>query len=198
MNKFIQLSYGILSLVLLTVIAFPKIESSLGSGSFFINVSRSATATTTTSILAPNGFIFADSDSSSRTGSTTFIYSIDRSASYDLNWMFTASSVDSNLVWSYAFSNNYNEATGNGDWFFEDGNNVDSTTLVTHGATIVLHSYIPTAITASSSETCGAMCFTRNIDVPDMRARHVKLYFGSRVATGTLWHELARELPNSR
>ena len=178
----------VLTTILLAIPIFQKHGGQIfgGSGAFFINISRSATATTPTSILAPNGFIFADADSSSRTASTTFIYEIDRSSAYDLNMMFTASSVDSNLVWSYAFSNNYNTDTGNGDWFFEDGNSVDSAVLVSHGTTILLHSFTPTAITSSSSESCGAMCFTRNVDVPDIRARHVRIQFGSRVATGTL------------
>ena len=202
MNKLTQLTYGILSLVLLTVIAFPKVESRLGGGAFFINVSRSATATTTAQMLNSTGIGFTKvnhagvaTTRSGQIGSTTAIYKIDQSVAYDLNLMMVASNTDSQLVWSYAFSNNYNEATGDGDWFFEDGSSVDSVTQKTHGNRL---QHLWTPGTSSSSETCGTLCFTKGVDVDELRARHVKIYFGSRVASSSLWHELARELPNSR
>ena len=202
MGKIFKILYGVTSLLLLGVIAFPQTESKLGSGSFFINVSRSATATTTVQMLNSTGIGFTKVDHAGiastrlgQVGSTTAIYKINQSAAYDLNLMMVASNTDSQLVWSYAFSNNYNEATGDGDWFFEDGSSVDSVTQKTHG-NLLQHLWTPG--TSSSSETCGTLCFTKGVDVDELRARHVKIYFGSRVASSSLWHELARELPNSR
>jgi len=184
--------------VFLGIIAFksPTIKDFLGGGSsYFLNIIRSATATTTTTNLSHN---------EAQSASTTAIYQIDRATDFDLNVMVRASSTSAVFVWSVAFSNNYvgctdiNVAcptTGNGDWFFEDGSSVDSTTAVSHGAGILQNTW---ALNSSSTESCGAMCFTKNIAIKDIRARHVKFYFGSRVASSTMWHELVKEVPNSR
>ena len=202
MGKIAKVLYGIVSLALLVLIAFPQVESPLGSGSFFINVSRSAIATTTVRMLNSTGVGLTESNPTGtlttklgNVGSSTAIFSIDRSTAYDLNLLMVASNTDSQLAWSYAFSNNYNEVTGDGDWFFEDGAQVDSTVQKTHGQRL-LHLWAPG--TSSSTETCGTLCFTKGVDVDELRARYVKIYFGSRVASSSIWFELARELPNSR
>lgn len=190
---------------ILALLAYPNQTREalpLGGDAYYINISRSATATTTTDMLNSTGIGFTRIDHAgarrvvgSESGSTTAIHKIDRSVAYDLNLMLVASNTDSQLVWSYAFSNNYNESTGDGDWFFEDGRQVDSTTQVTHGQ-LLQHQWTPG--TSSSTETCGTLCFTKNVGVDELRGRYVKIYFGSRVASSSLWHELARKLPQNR
>ena len=178
-------------------VAQPEIEDSLGGGAYsFLETTRSAGATTTRNYLNSNA---------ANTASTTAVFKIDKTVDLDLNFVVLASSTASRLVWAVAFSNNYTgacstanavcTATGDGDWFFEDGSSVDSTTLVTHGAGRLINEW---RLNASSTESCGAMCFTKNVGVPDTRATHMKLYLGSQVADASVWFELMRQVPLSR
>ena len=166
-----------------------------GSSYSFLETTRSAAATTTRSYL---------NSSAGPNASTTAIFKIDRAVDLDLNLVATASTTNSRLVYAFAFSNNYTgtcstanavcSTTGNGDWFFEDGTSVDSTTQVTHGSGRVNN---PWVLNASSTESCGAMCFTKNVSIPDVRATYLKIYFGSTVADASIWYELMRQVPFS-
>lgn len=77
------------------------------------------------------------------TASSTVIGYTSRATALDLNIGIIASSSSSRLAWTLEFSTNYNRATGNGDWYFEDGSNVDSTISVTHGASPLINQWTP-------------------------------------------------------
>lgn len=165
------------------------------SGMNFLETTRSAAATTTTAYLNSNAALSA---------STTAIFKIDKAVDLDLNIIAVASSTNTRLSWAVAFSNNYSgtcstanavcSTTDNGDWFFADGESVDTTTLVTHGAGRVENFW---ALNSSTTESCGTMCFTKNFDIANVKATYMKLFIGSRVTDASVWYELMRQVPYS-
>ena len=148
-----------------------------GSGPYYLQYIRSANSTTTVSYL------------STTAASTTVVYDIHNITDIDMNLAFTASTTGtSKLVYSFAFSNNYVPSTGNGDFYGEDGVTNNSNISSTHGAQTVIHDWTPT----------GSSPAKKNISIPDVRAKYMRVSFGVQGANGSLYYETALQEPQSR
>lgn len=106
------------------------------------------------------------------TASSTISGFVGRANSIDLYMITTAST--SNTT-KYQFSLQYSH--NNIDWYNEDCSSVDSTILVTHGASGCIHEFTPSSTSRSG----------KNISLGIPQAKYFKINFGVVGANGSLW-----------
>jgi len=92
----------------------------------------------------------------------------------DVNLAIVASSSSSVLTWVYEYSDNYV------DWYQESGSQVDSTILVTYGATGLVHSWTP----GSTAEAL------RNFSMSPVAAKYTRVTFSASTANLSIWYNI--------
>ena len=107
------------------------------------------------------------------TATTTITGFTGRASTIDLNLQLTASTTATKLRWFVSFSPN------NIDWYKEDCSSVDSTILVTHGASACVHEWTPADAVASTTR--------KNVTIGAAQAKFFKVDFGVSGANGALW-----------
>lgn len=168
---------GVVGLLLILLIAsqakLPEKVQSLGGG-FAIDQAYYITAGTDTAMQA--GAAEATTTpaylTTANTATSTIKGFAGRATNIDLYLGATAStSATSKLQYFVSFSPN------NVDWYKEDCSSIDTTILVTHGATACVHQW---TITGSGYQT-------KNITIGATQAKYFRIDFGVTGANASLW-----------
>lgn len=83
------------------------------------------------------------------TAASTFIIPTENVDFLDLRLMVEASTTASEIRWRVSFSDNYNPATGNGDWYYQDSPSVAIATT-THSVQAHEHLWIPGTVSTTT------------------------------------------------
>lgn len=98
---------------------------------------------------------------------SSFIIPIDEADLIDLYLMAEASSTTAVLDWELSFSNNYDTATGNGDWYCADASSVAIASTTHNGTTCHEDQWTPGTVSTS----------TKNVSVSPTAAKFARVRF---------------------
>lgn len=110
------------------------------------------------------------------TAASTFIIPTENVDFLDLRLMVEASTTASEIRWRVSFSDNYNPATGNGDWYFQDGNTVTSNATSTHSVQGHENLWIPGTVSTT----------TKSVPVYPIMAKNTRIQFYGTAAASML------------
>ena len=115
------------------------------------------------------------------TASTTCTtFDIEGADQIDLNLIVRSTTTPPTIQWNYEFSFDGN------NWFPEDGTTVTNNTKVTHGATKVIHAWT----FATTTQSVGPDWIQRNITVPNVASKKIRILFGTTVANAQIWAQI--------